>query len=65
MPLDSMKAQRHIWDAHSNQQQQQHPELVWKDRLFYMAIFMAASFACLGYVFWLIVQKGRKEQKEK
>jgi hypothetical protein len=61
MPADNMQSQRHIWEAHPNQ----HADLVWKDRLWYMAIFLAASFTCLGYVFWLVIQKGRKEQKNK
>jgi hypothetical protein len=71
MPLDDMQAQRHMWDAHAHAhahtQQNQHPELLWKDRLWYMAIFMAASFACLGYIFWLVIQQtqGRKKQKDK
>jgi hypothetical protein len=51
-----MQDQRHI---------QQHSELAWKDRLWYMAIFMVVSLACLGYVFWLIVQKERQSQTDK
>jgi hypothetical protein len=61
MPFDDMQAQHHIWDAHPNH----HPELVWKDRFWFGVIFLAATFACLGYVFWLVIQKESQQQKQK
>ena len=62
MPLDELQDQHHIW----NHRQHAPPELLSiEGRLWVLIMFLIVSVLCVAYVFWIVVQKERKEQKTK
>eukprot|EP00539_Tryblionella_compressa_P010755 CAMPEP_0178793078 /NCGR_PEP_ID=MMETSP0745-20121128/8876_1 /TAXON_ID=913974 /ORGANISM="Nitzschia punctata, Strain CCMP561" /LENGTH=67 /DNA_ID=CAMNT_0020451331 /DNA_START=121 /DNA_END=324 /DNA_ORIENTATION=+ len=67
MPLEDMHAQHSIWEAHHDHYfDENNPlNLSVRTKVWLFVIFVAVSFLCLGYVFWIVVEKERKEQKDK
>jgi hypothetical protein len=60
MGLDDMHAQHQFWSA-----QDHPPELALQTKLWMLGIIVGASFLCIGYVFYAVIEKERKEQKNK
>jgi hypothetical protein len=68
MPLEDMHSQHRIWDAHhnTNDLHTSNPfALPTPYRIGIFVVFVIISFTCLGYIFWIVVEKERKEQKIK
>jgi hypothetical protein len=69
MPLEEALAQHKIWDyqqhASSNNNNNNPLELSLQYKLWLFLVFVLVSFLCLGYVFWIVMEKEKKEQKNK
>jgi hypothetical protein len=63
MPLEESHVQHKLWDF---QAAGDNPlELSMQTKLWVFLVFILVSFLCLGYVFWIVVEKEKQEQKDK
>ena len=60
MPLEESYAHHHVWSADENPL-----ELPIQSKLWLLVGFVLVSFLCIGYVFWVVTEKERTEQKNK
>jgi hypothetical protein len=67
MPLEEAHAQHKIWDYQQKaSNHNDNPlELSLPSKLWLFLVFVLVSFLCLGYVFWIVMEKEKKEQKNK
>jgi flagellar basal body-associated protein FliL len=61
MALDDMHTQHQFWSKHGDQV----PEISLEGKMWLLVALVVGTFACLGYVFWLVIEKEKKEQKNK
>ena len=59
MSID-LHAQHHFWSA-----QDHPPELSQESKIRMLGAIVVASFLCIGYVVLIVVEKERKEKKNK
>jgi hypothetical protein len=64
MPLEESHVQHKILDSMSSDENS--PLLLsLETKLGLFVVFILVSFMCLGYVFWIVMEKEREEQKRK
>jgi hypothetical protein len=68
MPLEEMRVQHSIWEAHYQRDHSDHRnplELSTESRMWLLVVFVLVSFACMGYVLWIVMEREKREQKKK